>query len=1006
MSSFFIEKIELEGFLKYKEKVEKTFQKDLTLITGPNASGKTSLLEAIVFSLFNISRAQSFKDLIHKDKKLAKIALYFNYNGEKYTLKRLIRKTLKGATSTFELYKGNIKTHLKISDMFNFLKVPQKLVKNILYSPQQELVAILSMEKKERESFFKEILSLDIVDNILEILKKQKQRSLDILEFLTRENVSKENLEVLKEEIENLRKEQEKYLKRLKVIKKLIGTFENFKGTLENLKHLPFEKERLDKQVKEIENLISYFKEKYNLQNIDDYTSLENKVKETINLYEKEFFKVEKYLSILTSKLFKIEKVYVALKNIDPNIVKDFETLKKEYLFLKENIYKVYKDYINKINQLKNKLKNLQDISEKTATNYFKSNISLDELDSEYQNKLYEIKNKIHRLNEINLKLKENLNNIQKILKYLENYNENVFKEYEDKKETFEKYKEILAKIKLINAEIEKLKNKFDENLIKEFLETLKKEYEIEFDNLEETLNKIKDFEENPIKTLKLAKKYLKEKKLDLVENLIDKAILTLSFKEKLDKIKINLHSYIFYLEKKKEFEKILKDLKVSSLEDLKNLWEKIKKEYKNLEKKYNENLEIKYKLESFNLYNVLRRYKSYSEIHKILIDLQNIYKNLQNKIKEEKGKLEKIEENLEKLYILTKIKLLKKDFEKRFNYSFENFENYFMNIEKKYKDLEVKYKKYKKSVIEPINQSGVVNYEDIEKKKELYEEKLKNVLNIYTKLRDKFIKRKKELENYIKDKIMLEKFAKELLSLEERKKFIKGQEEQLFNVRDKTLYILEERLLRNLKQYKEIYETYLALKPKIISKNSLECYKATLKLIDLLLEFLSSLYEIREKEFLKIKEELTLKEKKYKEISEKIEIFEKEKRKINIIDTWHSDLINYKTAVKEEFLKNIPHLVSLYYSEIGFNYEVEITPEFNIFIKDGSITRNVRSLSGGEKVGLALALKIALANFLKLPFLILDEPFEALDEDRLSNAKSFLEKYFKNQIIVATHTW
>ncbi|MBM3209184.1 DNA replication and repair protein RecF, partial [Candidatus Shapirobacteria bacterium] len=42
----FIKSIKLQNFRNYREKVF-SFDKDTTLIVGPNASGKTNLLEAI-----------------------------------------------------------------------------------------------------------------------------------------------------------------------------------------------------------------------------------------------------------------------------------------------------------------------------------------------------------------------------------------------------------------------------------------------------------------------------------------------------------------------------------------------------------------------------------------------------------------------------------------------------------------------------------------------------------------------------------------------------------------------------------------------------------------------------------------------------------------------------------------------------------------------------------------------------------------------------------------------
>ena len=235
-------------------------------------------------------------------------------------------------------------------------------------------------------------------------------------------------------------------------------------------------------------------------------------------------------------------------------------------------------------------------------------------------------------------------------------------------------------------------------------------------------------------------------------------------------------------------------------------------------------------------------------------------------------------------------------------------------------------------------------------------------------------------------------------------KKAVKTYEE---NIKNYLINLIESKILDRIKNLNpQIFQKYKELSKNLDEEDIVKDYETFEKIINLILNFLNSLLKLREEDLNKIQLEIGSKQEKYKFIENRIKTLEKERKKLKIISNWTQDLINYKTAIKEDFLKNIPYLVSLYYSEIGFNYEVEITPDFNILIKDGNVTRNVKSLSGGEKVALALALKLALAKFLKVPFLILDEPFEALDEDRLANAKSLLERYFKNQIFVATHTW
>jgi exonuclease SbcC len=70
-------------------------------------------------------------------------------------------------------------------------------------------------------------------------------------------------------------------------------------------------------------------------------------------------------------------------------------------------------------------------------------------------------------------------------------------------------------------------------------------------------------------------------------------------------------------------------------------------------------------------------------------------------------------------------------------------------------------------------------------------------------------------------------------------------------------------------------------------------------------------------------------------------------------------------------------------------------------------------SLSGGEKVAVALALRLAIAQMLssnKLDFIILDEPTIHLDEERRKSLVRIISDSFKeglgplSQIIIITH--
>ncbi len=1005
MSNFYIEKIELEGFLKYREKISKSFQKHLNIITGPNASGKTSLLEAITFSLFGISRAESTKDLtkenlINKDCDAAKIILYFTYNNKNYVLKRILKKNSRKNFRDFYLYENGRLTNYRKKDMFDFLKISSTIIKRIIYSPQQELTTILALEKSHREKFFKEILSLDTVDFVLEVLKKQKNKSTEVVELLLKEDVSSENLEALKIELQTLEKEKQNLLKKIENLKKVISVFQNKLGKLEELKNSLFIIKNIYNLKNEINQLINYFKEKYNIssENLEDFIfELENKL-EDLN---KEYTSLTKLLNEIENKIFKLEKLYFALKNIKPNLKKEFEDLEREYIFIKDSVYKSYLDY-------KKDLSNFRNITFREI-NFFKGVPNLKELEEKYLSLKEKFEKNLTYLEFIEKNLDFKLSKLNKLISLLKGFNKDILNIFEKKKEEYLGFKEFASQIDYIQKEIKKLSLNINLENIKSFLNDINKNYNLNLNlnNINKILESLNEISKNPISILKEAKKFIYNDP-QKAEKLIDNAILSLEYKDKIDNIKLDLINYQHLLEKKKELNDILNKLDIPDLNSFENIKKKKEKEFSDLQKEYDKQLQIYHQLKADSLFSKLTALKkSNEEILNCFLSLKQIYEAFLDKIKVLQQNLKDNLERLKLEYNLLKQKFIKDDFKNKFGYDFDSFENVYKNLEKKYKAKKIEFEDYKSSIISTLNTSKLVSYENAEKDPKKYLNKIAQVLSILKNLQKIYQKRKKDFQSFLQDKKKASYLAQLLLNLKKEEENFERARKTYKTIKNYLVSLIETKLLDRIKAFNiQAFQKYKELSKNLDESDISKDYEIFLEIINVILSSLHYLLKRREEELNKIQFEIGSRQEKHKFIENRLKILEKEKKKLKIILNWIDDLVNYKNAIKEEFLKNIPYLVSLYYSEIGFHYEVEITPDFNILVKDGNITRSVKSLSGGERVALALALKLALANFLKVPFLILDEPFEALDEDRLSNAKSLLERQFKNQIFVATHTW
>ena len=84
--------LRISGFLSYRDTVELDFKSfDLACISGHNGAGKSSLLDAITWSLFGEARGKSSEVInLHPDVKAAEVALTFKHEENTYRVQRTL----------------------------------------------------------------------------------------------------------------------------------------------------------------------------------------------------------------------------------------------------------------------------------------------------------------------------------------------------------------------------------------------------------------------------------------------------------------------------------------------------------------------------------------------------------------------------------------------------------------------------------------------------------------------------------------------------------------------------------------------------------------------------------------------------------------------------------------------------------------------------------------------------------------------------------------------------
>ena len=101
-------RLRLSGFLSYRDTVELDFSSfELACISGHNGAGKSSLLDAITWTLFGEARGKSSEVVnIHADVKAAEVALTFAYEGNIYRVQRTLPRN-KSTVLEFQVQDGD-----------------------------------------------------------------------------------------------------------------------------------------------------------------------------------------------------------------------------------------------------------------------------------------------------------------------------------------------------------------------------------------------------------------------------------------------------------------------------------------------------------------------------------------------------------------------------------------------------------------------------------------------------------------------------------------------------------------------------------------------------------------------------------------------------------------------------------------------------------------------------------------------------------------------------------
>jgi len=204
------QKIRWKNFLSTGDQFsEIDFQKNATnLIVGTNGTGKSTVLDALTFSLFNkpfrkINKSQLVNATNEKD---AQVEVEFDINGRQYLVRRCMKPNL------FEIEVDGQKMHKQADDRAmqkileeNILKVNYKSFTQIVILGSSAFVPFMQLSGSNRREVIEDLLDIRIFSAMNLIIKEKIRKQKDNIRVLdlSRENV-KDKLDMQKKFIEEL----------------------------------------------------------------------------------------------------------------------------------------------------------------------------------------------------------------------------------------------------------------------------------------------------------------------------------------------------------------------------------------------------------------------------------------------------------------------------------------------------------------------------------------------------------------------------------------------------------------------------------------------------------------------------------------------------------------------------------------------------------------------------------------------------------------------------------
>ena len=341
------------------------FPQGILVITGPNESGKSTILEAILYSLFGELMRGKKDDAIRYDSSISSLKLVFAVNKDIYSVERKIEKN---SPSIARLYKvdsnGNIvliattpsAVNKEIRNILGGLSYKEFLASNIV--AQKDLEKIVNMKRGERNAIINAFLNLDSYTKAIENLKEDRKRIGGTKTLKGELTIAKEYLKNLREiynryidsirELANIDIEIKKYMDRKKILEKMLDETSSLYTILRQYREILSKRKEIENNLEKLNIRLEELKK--NLSEIARKKEELKKIREEI----KKYMDIDEKIELIKS-LEKRVREKNDLKNETKNILLKIEEIREE---IEER--EKYRDSHILLNKLKEDLKRLE----------------------------------------------------------------------------------------------------------------------------------------------------------------------------------------------------------------------------------------------------------------------------------------------------------------------------------------------------------------------------------------------------------------------------------------------------------------------------------------------------------------------------------------------------------------------------------------------------------------------------------------------------------------------